>query len=346
MSELRMRRRQLLGLVAAGLLPAACAGNAGNGTDGPSPVGLSTSESPAPSLSGAAPLPAQFAFPWAGKGVVPATPGETMLGSYLGLSGRSLAAALKLRRQQLGRDQRILHSFYAWTDDLPRSFPELPAGAVPMVSWRGTDYRHINDGSSDWIIERAAKGFKKYGKPVLLRWAWEMNGDWYAWGGPKNGNDLDGFKSAWKRLWRIFRDTGADKVAFVWGPNWNSRPGTPANDMVNYYPGDRYVDWVGVSGYPLNKQKPEELYGGIYRQFSARKPIMLAETAGIDHGPGTKAAWTTALQAWVKEHPAVCAQVWFDTDTHPFSEENFRIDSSPDVLTAYRALARDPRFAG
>lgn len=342
--DLRLRRRQLLGLIAAGLVPAGC----GN-RDGTEPVGMTTSASPAPAVppsSGAAPLRIELTYPWVGKGPVPGTPGKTMLGSYLGLSGKSLPAALKLRKQQLGRNQRIVHYFYAWEDDLPRAFPELPSGTIPMVSWRGTDYTDVNDGSSDWIIERAAKGFTKYGKPALLRWAWEMNGDWYAWGGPKNGNDLDGFTSAWRRVWRIFRDNGATKVSFVWGPNWNSRPATPANDLVNYYPGDRYVDWVGVSGYPLNEQSPETLYGSIYRQFSSRKPIMLAETAGIDHGAGTKAAWTTALQAWVKAHPAVCAQVWFDTDTHPYSAENFRIDSGGDVLRAYRAMARDPRYAG
>jgi Glycosyl hydrolase family 26 len=343
--DLRLRRRQLLGLVAAGLLPAACGWNAETGRQ---PVGHTTTRSgapgPVPSASGAAPL--QLTYPWVGKGPVPATPGRTMLGAYLGLSGRSLSAALKLRRQQLRRDQRIVHSFYAWRDDLPRAFPELPPGAIPMVSWRGTRYTDVNDGSSDRLIERAAKGFKTYGRPVLLRWAWEMNGDWYAWGGPKNGNDLKGFASAWKRLWHIFRDTGASQVSFVWAPNWNSRPGTPANDLVNYYPGDRYVDWVGVSGYPLNEQSPETLYGPLYRQFSPRKPIMLAETAGIDHGGSSKADWTVALRSWVEQHPAVCAMVWFDTDTHPFSAENFRIDSSPDVLNAYRALASAARFAG
>jgi hypothetical protein len=342
----RLRRRQLLALIAAGLVPAACA-RAGEGTG--EPVGLTSSTTPsartAPPSGSAAP-PAAAAYPWVGKGPVPATPGAAMLGAYVGLSGKSTSAALKLRRKQLGRDPRILHSFYAWRDDLPRTFPDLPPGSVPMVSWRGTRYADINDGSADRIITRAAEGFRRYGEPVLLRWAWEMNGDWYAWCGPRNDNDIAGFRAAWKRLWHIFRDAGADNVSWVWGPNWNSSPATPANDMVNYYPGDRYVDWVGVSGYPLHEQSPETLYGPLYRQFAARKPIMLAETAGIDHGAGTKAAWTAALGSWVAKHPAVCAVVWFDTDTHPFSTENFRIDSGADVLKAYQALAADDRFAG
>ena len=49
---------------------------------------------------------------------------------------------------------------------------------------------------------------------------------------------------------------------------------------------------------------------------------------------------------WIKTHPAVGASVWFDTDTHPSSRENWRIDSTAASLAAYKAMSNDPVFNG
>jgi hypothetical protein len=324
--------------VAAGLLPAACS------RPGATPGAPATDLDTASAESSAPPAPPRFR--WAGHGPVPGTPGKAMLGAYLGLSNTTLTGSLALRRRQLGRDERIVHWYYGWTDPLPESFPELPRGAVPMISWRGPTYGTVTSGSADDRIRSAARGFARYGRPVLLRFAWEMNGDWYEWCAPRNHNDIDGFKAVWRRVHSVFREEGADNVSWVWAPNWNSRPDEPWNDLTNYYPGDRYVDWVGVSGYPWHRETPETLFGTIYAEYAKRKPLMLAEVAGIDRGGSTKADWIDLLRAWVDEHPALAALVWFDTDTHPWTTENFRVDSSPEALAAYRELARDPRFAG
>ncbi len=334
-----LRRRQLLGLAAAGLLPAACSKSGTQAAQPASGTGVGATAPPS-----AVQTPGTT-WPWAGRGVVPATPGRALLGAYLGLSGKSQDASLKLRREQLGRDEKIVHYFYGWRDDLPDAYPGLAPGAVPMVSWRGSAYGDINNGSSDDLIKANARALKRYGKPVLLRWAWEMNGDWYVWGGARNGKDTAGFVTAWRRLHRIFGEVGADQVSWVWGPNWNSAPAEGWNHLDRYYPGDEYVDWVGCSGYPHGGETPERLFGELYRAYTPRKPMMIAEVAAIDKGGRTKPDWITMLDAWVDAHPAVGAMVWFDTDTHPWTTENFRIDSSAEALAAYRTLARDPRFA-
>jgi hypothetical protein len=332
-----LSRRRLFGLAAAGLLPVAACSRTGATPD----VAAGAPSAAASESAAAAPV----SFPWAGKGPVPGTPGRALLGAYLDLKGQTLTQALTLRKQQLGRDPRILHYFYAWKDDLPSEYPGFPADTYPMVSWRGGDYVAINNGSFDAHLKANARALAKYGKPILLRWAWEMNGDWYTWGGPRQNRDIAGFIAAWRRVHRVFRAEGAGQVSFVWGPNWNSRPAEPWNDLNNYYPGDDVVDWVGVSGYPHDKEPAETLFGPMYRTYTARKPMMLAEVAAIDHGGRTKADWTTRLDRWVREHPAIAAMLWFDTDTHPWSTENFRIDSSPEMLQAYQVLAKDPRFA-
>jgi hypothetical protein len=278
-------------------------------------------------------------------GPVPFRPGRAMLGSYLSLHGRTPAQSLALRERQLGRGQRIVHRYHPWSGYYP-SGSEVPAGSTLMVSWNGIAYRHINDGSSDRTVAAMARALAALRRPVLLRWGWEMNGNWFAWDGSHNGKNPAGFITAWRRMHRIFRAEGATDVAWVWGPNWNSGPDVGWNHFPHYYPGDAYVDWVGVSGYDFGRETPRTLFTPIVKAYGGRKPIMLAETAAVGHGPHTKARWIRQLSAYVADTPSIGAVVWFDTDTQKGVRHNFRPDTDAETLAAYRAMARSRRFSG
>jgi len=350
-------RRRLLAFAALAL-PAACS-TAPSATPPPaSPTTVApavssgspvASASPSPSLSPSSsqkPSPApKKAAPRRG-GPVPAETGKAMLGSYLALSGMSLKESLALRRRQLGREQRIVHVFYPWDGYVPSSEPAVASSSTLMVSWHGAPYRRIVDGSSDRVIARVARKLAGMKRPILLRWGWEMNGDWFEWDGSHNGDDPAGYVKAWRRLHRIFREQGADNVAWVWSPNWNSSPDTSWNRFQRYYPGDDYVDWVGVSGYDFFSESPRTLFSAVVAAYGERKPIILSETAAVDHGRGSKAAWIKKLSSWVEDTPAVGAVVWFDTDTQDDSPHNFRPDTDSAALAAYRAMARRSRFGG
>jgi hypothetical protein len=326
-----VRRRSLLALPLAALPLAGCSGR---GNDGPATGSWHSAEA-----SGSPAVVTK------GGGPVPLRPGKVMLGAYVALRGLSTGAGLALRRRQLGRDERIVHRYYQWTDRLPVSLSYLSAHSTLMLSWRGPHYRDVNDGSSDRLIMAAARRMAARRRPTLVRWAWDMNRDFYRWGGAANDRDTAGYVSAWRRLHRLFREAGADNVSWVWSPNATSHPDEEWNQYPHYYPGDAYVDWVGVSGY-AEKETPGELFGGFYDAYAPRKPIMITEVAVADRGGTTKPDWITGFARWVKSRPAVGAVVWFDTDTHPGSDERWRIDSQPASLAAYRAMAADPAFAG
>jgi len=267
-----------------------------------------------------------------------------MAGSYLALSGRSLRDSLALRRHQLGRDQEIVHLFHGWAERMPTAVPEIGRSTL-MISWHGTGMAGVNSGSRDGLIRSAAERLAAYRRPMLLRWAWEMNGDWFEWGGADNGRDPAAYARAYRRIHRIFRDAGADNVAFVWSPNWNSAPDEAWNRMERYYPGDAYVDWVGVSGYNFFRESPATLFKHVVGAYGGKKPIVIAETAAIEHGGDSKAKWIGDLSAYVARTPAIGAVVWFDTDVQQDSEHNFRFDTSGSALAAYRAMVRGSHFA-
>jgi glycosyl hydrolase family 26 len=279
-------------------------------------------------------------------GPVPFTPGQAMLGSYLALSGLSLTGSLALRRRQLGREQRIVHRFYPWDGYVPTSEPDVSRHSILMVSWHGAPYGQINNGSSDRLIASVAEKLAGMKRPILLRWGWEMNGNWFEWDGTDNGRNPDGYVKAWRRIHGIFRRHGATDVAWVWSPNWNSAPDASWNQFQHYYPGDDYVDWVGVSGYDFDGESPTTLFRAIVEAYGKHKPIVLSETAAVDLGARTKARWIRKLATWAGETPSLGAVVWFDTDTQDGTDHDFRPDTDPDALAAYRTMVRGDRFAG
>jgi hypothetical protein len=343
----KLTRRRVLGFASLAAVPAVTYAGLHVRDSGPAAqatprVAHSASPSAAarPSSVAAAPVVTS------GGGPVPFRPGEAMLGAYLDLTGTSLTQALALRRQQLGRTERIVHTFYAWTDALLQGLPSLPAGSIPLVSWRGTTYADILNGSSDDLIAAAARRLAADKKPTMLRWAWEMNGDWYSWGGSKNPERSAGYVTSWQRIHKIFAAEGATNVSWVWSPNWRSSPPETWNEVADYYPGDKYVDWVGMSGYNLHRETPAALFDTIYTQYSTRKPIMITEVGAVDRGGRTKAEWIETFGTWVGDRPGVGAVSWFDTDTHPNYPEKWRIDTDADSLAAFRALATSARFSG
>jgi len=296
--------------------------------------------------AGTAPVQVPVSATAAWGGPVRFRPGRAMLGSYLSLHGRTLTQSLALRHRQLGRDQRIVHKYYPWSGYTPAAEPDVPADAVLMVSWHGTTYHRITGGGSDRTIAAMATRLAGMKRPILLRWGWEMNGNWFAWDGTHNGRKPAGYIKAWQRMHRIFHQHGATNVAWVWGPNWNSGPNVSWNKFQHYYPGDAYVDWVGVSGYNFARESPKKLFSPIVKAYGKRKPIILAETAAVSHGPHTKARWIKKLSAYVVKTPSIGAVVWFDTDTQKGAAHNFRPDSSAETLAAYRKMARKSRFSG
>jgi Glycosyl hydrolase family 26 len=282
------------------------------------------------------------------------TAGRVKLGAFSQYAQQTNAASVASLERSIGRKLSIDNHYYDWSDNFPASGEQgdVSAGRIPMISWWGTSYAKVLDGSQDATIRARAASLKAFGHPVYLRWAAEFNGDWFAWGGPQNGKDPSAFVRAWQHIHDIFTAAGVTNVAWVWAPNADSHPGgidrTSWNNWRNYYPGDAYVDWVGIDGYNSGSRFDWQAFSGImnpvYSDYAGRKPIMIAETSSVESG-GDKAAWITSARSWIKSHSAISALVWFDTDQSS-TKIDWRVGSSTASQAAFTGLAQDPYFGG
>ncbi|MFN2543013.1 MAG: glycosyl hydrolase [Actinomycetota bacterium] len=256
---------------------------------------------------------------------------------------------------QIGRRLAIDHHYYAWTDRFPSGLEQwdIGNGRIPLISWKGTTLSDILDGSFDGMIRARARAVRALHTPVFLRFAWEMNGRWEAWSGYRNGG-ADGGPSRYIRAWRhvhaIFDHQHATNAAWVWAPAHQDGPPAPWNHWTHYYPGDRWVDWVGIDAFNWGTSTRwghwasfRDLIEPVYRDYAGRKPIMIAETGSAKEG-GDKPWWFTYARRNI-EHtlPYVRAVVYFNAMDHAY-DTNWRATTTAVSGSAFRAWALDPYF--
>jgi len=255
----------------------------------------------------------------------------------------------------LGRKLSVRLSYYGWPHDFTggATSEDIAAGRIPYITWEPQEVTldAIISGSEDALIEQRALGLKAHGVPIMLRWAHEMNGDWYPWGGANNGGEGVGpakYIAAYRHIHDVFAAAGASNVLWVWCPMDAHSPYEPWNHFSNYYPGDEYVDVAAVDGYNWGSTQPwgwnsfESIFDEFYAAYAGSgKPIMVGETASTEEG-GDKAAWITDMHSVIKASmPALKVLVWFHID----KETDWRVNSSTAAQTAFQAVASDPYFA-
>ena len=129
-------------------------------------------------------------------------------------------------------------------------------GSIPMVTWEPWNYtqgikqsdyslQNIISGHFDAYITQWALASKAWGYPYFLRFAQEMNGNWYPWSEQVNGNSPGQFARAWQHVHNIFTNLGVTNVTWVWSPNVLYNGSTSLSEL---YPGSNYVDWIGMDG--------------------------------------------------------------------------------------------------
>lgn len=217
----------------------------------------------------------------------------------------------------------------------PGELPVLRNAAAAMVTWEPneTPIASIAAGELDDVIDAGAEAINRYGNAVLVRFAHEMNGDWYDW-----GRDPDLYVAAWHHLVKRMR-MHTSLARFVWCPNVI---GGSSPELAPWWPGDFYVNWLGLDGYNWGGREwrsPYETFKATYdaiTRLATHKPVVIAETASSEEG-GDKARWIRNLPRALERMPRTTALCWFDKQID--GQPDWRIDSSPEARVALRAVA-------
>ena len=302
---------------------------------------------------------------------VPAWPAAAPRGATTDVGVTTLPLATQAVRPWTARDLQTVNRFehdthkhvsiVMWYSDWQENAPSLEQlravaqrGSTPEITWEPWDstkglysaqpryqLRNIIDGKFDSYIRNWARSLATWGKPVRLRFAQEMNGNWYPWAESANGNHRGEFVRAWRHVHDIFAAAKATNVQWVWSPV----SGAPRE----YFPGYRDVNILGLTclnggttTFNQGWRSFASICGNSIRQLHAlapKLPIELSEVASAEAG-GSKAAWIKGMFAFLGDHPEVKALVWFNIP----KQANWPIESSRSAERAFAAGVRAPRY--
>ena len=95
-------------------------------------------------------------------------------------------------------------------------------------------------------------GIKQYGKPMLFRLNNEMNSDWTSYCGMITLLDPDIFQATWRYLYNYFEENGVNNTIWIFNPNAISIPYSNWGEDMCYFPGNKYVQALGLTYYEAN----------------------------------------------------------------------------------------------
>ncbi|MEM9929477.1 MAG: glycosyl hydrolase, partial [Bacteroidota bacterium] len=169
---------------------------------------------------------------------------------------------------------------------------QFPNTVIQSAMWMVGKWevaKKAGKGDYDKVIKQYAEWAKSTNRPIYLRIGYEFDG-------PHNELEPEQYVKAYRRIVKLLRKKGANNIAFVWH-SYASRPYN-SYKLSAWYPGDEYVDWVGISVFG-------HAYGGadfgpycddvLNFAKAHKKPVMIAEANPIQ---GVDQEGTTAWDQW------------------------------------------------
>jgi mannan endo-1,4-beta-mannosidase len=236
--------------------------------------------------------------------------------------------------ERVGKKPNMLTVFESFDDEFAASQAReaYQNGALPVIRWEPfkPKLKDIAAGEQDAYITRFATAVRTVNVPIVLTFAHEMNGGWYSWGA--NKNKAADFVAAWRHIHGLFEKADATNVIWTWTPNViNPVPGVKLKPL---YPGDKYVDWIGIDGYFTRKGKNtyDELFGPTKKQVRkfTDKPFLIVET-GAEPGD-SRPEWIGELTGGVAEDDDMLGFVYFNQN----GSARWKIDQDSAAIRALR----------
>ncbi len=147
--------------------------------------------------------------------------------------------------------------------------------------------------------------------PVLFRPWHEHTGSWFWWG--KDNCTTDEYKELWLLTHNYFQEQGVNNLLYVYSPDSHG----PGEVYLERYPGDEYVDILGLDIYQQNSDDGTEVYQKKLETIlpflteegkKRNKPIAITET-GLEAIPIAN-WWTEVLLHSVEKYPISYVLLW------------------------------------
>jgi hypothetical protein len=259
-----------------------------------------------------------------------------------------------------GKQHSVFFDYCHFGQKFPTRWAQMVKAQGGAIQIAFEPNRGLDAVQDDPYLQQFARDAAATKMPVFLRYAAEMNGNWTNYGGEARAEQ---YIEKWRLVYGVMRRL-APNVAMVWAPN-----SVPMDNYALFYPGDEYVDWVGINFYqvhhhnndvrrPAHREDPADQLNVIYSRYASRKPIMICEFAATHYcracgksladycGDKMRMLYT----ALPRRYPRVRAIHWFDlnTMTHRVNAgrdiNNYSLTDHPDVLDTYRSVISSPFY--
>ena len=283
------------------------------------------------------------------------TSATTTSAKYFGVSATNVPfapSALRAIAAKAGVTPDMVEYYVNWTQSFNPATVRLAyeQGTIPVLTWesfaglQGSTWNTVNqptyalstiiDGGHDTYLTTFAKAVAASKLPVVIRLDHEMNGNWFPWSEDRNGNSTGQYAEAWRHIWNIFQQAGATNVIWDWAPNVVR--GATISDLAELYPGDKYVDWIGLSAYDDSETTAKSLVDPSLteiRQFT-KLPMLITETGSR---PGSqKAEFTKDFLSWLPEQSDVIGFIWNEIPASQGSGTNWGFDADSTTLSVFQ----------
>lgn len=161
-------------------------------------------------------------------------------------------------------------------------------------------------------IDKVASTLKKLKQrkiPVLWRPLHEAGGMWFWW-----GLDAEACNELWRVMYNRFQEAGLNNLIWVWtsAAAWSK----PYSEGYKWYPGDEYVDIVGIDIY--NNSSASNIYSTCYKMLRKKSPDKLVALTECGNLAPISQQWKVGAR-WLYFAP------WYDYErTNNTSSEAFK----------------------
>jgi hypothetical protein len=233
----------------------------------------------------------------------------------------------------------------------------LPKGVMPQIGLAFTGGKDTGQGLDALVVkgdfDQQLNAFYNIllalDRPSFTRIGYEFEGKW-------NGYSPETYKKVFIKIATAFRKKKI-KSATVWCSAGGSANFKEEKKLMEYYPGDRYVDWWGIDIFSANEFSNPALKAFFRNADLHQKPLMIGESTprgvGVLDGEKSWDKWFAPYFLMINETPGIKAINYINWDWAYWSNKigfnwhhwgDARIEQNEYVLESYKKAIANPLF--